>query len=296
MTQQCSFEFPKLVGLILTFFLNTELNLVNATNLNSTQHSRACLNADNINRINANGECLAVQSFFYKNKLPKKNSRLLIFIHGDGAKGGGPSDYLKYQATFFLDPSTISTVLIRPGYYDSYGNYSTGESYAFDCEGFPCDGYREKTITTLASAIKKLKNFYQPRCTILVGHSGGAMMSGVILGKYPHLVSGAVLASTTNNVHEWSNHHGWGKWPNSLSPHDWVAKIPSDTFVYIVSGIRDKNTYPNMARTYYESLKKSKIPAYFIFSEEGSHNTIVLNKAKEFKLAIQKALKDCPAP
>jgi predicted esterase len=276
------FKFLKFFG----FFLIVQLNSAYAVN--------ACLHADNIKRINANGECLAIQSYFYKNKFPHKNSKLLIFIHGDGAKGGRPSDYLKHQATFFLDANTLSTVLIRPGYYDSHGNYSTGESYAFDCEGLACDGYRKKTIATLAAAIKELKDFYQPRCTILIGHSGGAMMSAVILGKYPHLVNGAVLASTTNNVHEWTNRHGWGTWPHSLSPHEWASKIPRDTFIYIVSGNKDTNTYPEMARAYYESLKKLKIPAYFISVPSGTHNSIVLNKATKFKHAIQTALKDCP--
>jgi predicted esterase len=286
--------FKFLLFFSLIFFLIIQLNPTYAVNTDSTHHFNACLHADNVKRINANGECLAMQSYFYKNKFPPKNSKLLIFIHGDGANGGGPSDYLKYQATLLLDPTTLATVLIRPGYYDSHENYSTGESHAFDYKGFPHDGYRKKTIATLAAAIKELKDFYQPRCTILVGHSGGAMMSGVILGKYSHLVNGAVLASTTNNVHEWTSRHGWGTWPHSLSPHDWVAKIPKDTFIYIVSGNKDKNTYPEMAKAYYKSLKKLKVPAYFINVQGGAHNSIVLNEATEFKHAIQTALKDCP--
>ena len=288
-------KFKKFIGLTLVFLVAIKLCFANAINLEATQHVSACLNADNIHRINADGECLAVQSYFYKNKLPIKGSKLLIFIHGDGEKGGGSSDYLKSQATFFLNPNTISTVLIRPGYYDSYGNYSTGESYAFACEGFPCDGYRKKTIATLAAGIEELKEFYQPSCTILVGHSGGAMMSSIILGKYPDLANGAVLASTTNNVHEWSNRHGWGKWSHSLSPHDWVDTIPKNTFIYIVSGKKDKNTYPDLAKAYYLSLIKSKISAYFITSQDGSHNSIVLNNAEEFKNAIKEALKHCPS-
>ena len=288
-------KFRKIVSLIVIFFLVIQLNPAKAAGLNLTEHFSACLNTDNITRINANGECLAIQSFFNKNKLPNKNSKLLIFIHGDGAKGGGPSDYLKHQAQSILDPDAISTVLIRPGYYDSYGNYSTGESYAFDCEGLPCDGYRKRTIATLAAGIKKLNDFYHPICTILIGHSGGAMMSGVILGKYPNLVNGAVLASTTNNVQEWTNRHGWKEWVHSFSPHDWVAKIPKNTFIYIVSGIKDENTYPEMARAYYELLKKFKIRAHFIAVQNGTHNSIVLDEAKDFRSAIQRALKDCPS-
>jgi len=254
----------------------------------------ACLKADNIQRVNAYGECIAIQTYTQNNQLPQKNSRLLIFIHGDGFPGGGPSDYLKYQATKFIDSNTISVVMIRPGYYDSYDNYSTGESYAFAWHGYPSDAYRESTIETLATTIQTLKNFYHPSCTILIGHSGGGIMSGVLLGKYPHLVNGAVLASITNNVHQWTSQHGWGNWPNSLSPHDWINKIPQKTFVYILSGTADDNTYPKLAREYYENLKKAKIDAHFISVPNGTHNSIVNDNVTDFNKAIEEALRQCP--
>jgi predicted esterase len=244
-----------------------------------------------MHRINANGECLAIQTYYPNDQLPQKNSRLLIFIHGDG--GGGPSDYLKFQATKFIDAHTTAVVVIRPGYYDSYDNYSTGESYAFACNGYPCDGDRENTIATLAATIQELKEFYQPSCTILVGHSGGGIMSGIILGKYPHLADGAVLASITNNVHQWATQHGWGNWPNSLSPHDWINKIPQHTFVYVVSGTADENTYPNLAREYYISLKKAGIDTHFISVSGGTHNSVVIDNVTDFDKAITDALAQC---
>lgn len=91
-------------------------------------------------------------------------------------------------------------MLIRPGHYDSYGHYSTGESHAFDCHGYPCDSYQNKTVNTLAAAVKQLKHYYQPKCTILIGHSGVAFMSSIILGKDPNLVQGAVKDGTHNSV------------------------------------------------------------------------------------------------
>ncbi len=256
-------------------------------------HANACLKADNIHRVNANGECLAIQSYFANNQLPQKNARLLIFIHGDGIVGGSPSDYLKFQATQFVDKRTNAIVVIRPGYYDSYDNYSTGESYAFACKGYPCDGYRENTIATLAATIQQLKSYYQPSCTILVGHSGGAMMSSVILGKYPNLANGAVLASTTNNVHQWTKRHGWGNWPHSLSPHDWIKTIPKNNFVTIISGAEDKNTYPEYASAYYDSLKRLGIKAQYINVPNGTHDSIVTDNTTAFNKAIKNALQIC---
>lgn len=257
-------------------------------------HANACLKADDTHRINANGECLAIQTYI-NNTLPQKNSRLLIFIHGDGIPGGSPADYLKFQATKFVDSRTIAIVVIRPGYYDSYDNYSTGESYAFSCNGYPCDGYRENTVATLAAMIQELKKYYQPSCTILVGHSGGGIMSSIILGKYPRLADGAVLASITNNVHQWASRHGWGNWPNSLSPHEWINRVPKHSFVYIVSGTSDENTYPELTHNYYTALKNAGVDVHFLPVNNGTHNSIVTENVIDFDNAIKDALNQCPA-
>lgn len=254
-----------------------------------------CLHSDNIHRIAANGECLAMQTYF-ADGLPNKNPILLIFIHGDGIPGGAPSDYLKFQATKFSTPNTVPIVLIRPGYYDSYDNYSTGESYAFSNHGYPADSYRPETVATLAAAVANLKSFYHPRCTILVGHSGGAAMSGIILGKYPHLVNGAVMASVVGDVQKWATKHNWGSYAHSLSPNAWVEKIPKESFVYIVSGTKDENTYPSMSKEYYDLLKQQGIEAFWYPVENGDHNSVVITKPDKFNQAITDALQLCPAP
>lgn len=254
--------------------------------------ANACLNPDNINHVAANGECLALQTYTGKSQtLPHPN--LLIFIHGDGIPGGGPSDYLKFQATKFTSPHTVAVVMIRPGYYDSYGHYSTGESHAFDCHGYPCDSYRPKTVATLVAAIKQLKKYHSPRCTILVGHSGGAIMSSIILGKYPNLASGAVLASVVGNIHNWAKKHGWGNYANSLSPNDWIKSIPSKSFVYIISGDNDKNTYPKMTKQFAKQLKNHGVKTTVFHVRNGTHNSVVLTNTKALDYAITRALQRC---
>jgi len=254
--------------------------------------ANACLNANNITRVAANGECLALQTYFGKT-MPAPHPILLVFIHGDGIPGGGPSDYLKYQATQFIAPDVVPVVLIRPGYYDSYDHYSTGESYAFAGHGYPNDSYRPHTVATLADAVKNLKDFYQARCTILVGHSGGAMMSGIILGKYPGLANGAVLASVVGDVHAWAKKHNYGSYPNSLSLDDFINNIPKKDFVTIVSGTKDQNTYPAMSEAYYEKLKQAGINAYWYPEKDGTHNSVVLSNASQFDSAIQAAIVQC---
>lgn len=255
--------------------------------------ANACLKADNIHRTAANGECLALQTYF-SNQFPTKNPILLIFIHGDGIPGGGPSDYLKYQATKFIRPDLISTLLIRPGYYDSYDNYSTGESFAFSNHGYPADSYRQETIATLAAAVTNLKNFYRPRCTILIGHSGGGIMSGVIIGKYQNLVNSAVLASVVGDVERWAKSHHWGDYSHSLSPNQFVTDISKQTSIHIVSGTKDENTFPTMTKTYYDLLKSAGKKVYWYSQPEGDHNSIVISQTRAFEQAINDAIGQCP--
>lgn len=255
------------------------------------RHANACLREDMLTRIAADGECLALQTYL-DHKLPIAHPTLLIFIHGDGIPGGGPSDYLKYQATKFTSRKVVSVVLIRPGYYDSYGNYSTGESYAFSCHGYPCDSYRPHIVDTLAASIKKLKHFYHPKYTILIGHSGGAIMSSIILGRYPKLANGAILASTTYNIHKWAKQHNWGTYANSLSPSDFINKIPKHDFVYIVSGTQDTDTYPEMAKEYYKALLKHGVKTKFFTVAGGTHNSVVLADSNIFDKAIHLAIEN----
>lgn len=253
--------------------------------------ANACLDDNHLTHIAANGQCLAIQT--YMNELPAPHPILLVFIHGDGIPGGSPADYLKFQATQFVSNHVVPIVLIRPGYYDSYGNYSTGNSYAFSANGYPSDGYRPEVIETIADAVAELKSFYHPSCTVLVGHSGGAMMSGIILGKYPNLVNGAVLASVTYNVHAWASKHGWGNWPNSLSPSNWVDKIPKQDFIYIISGTDDTDTYPEMTLQYVNVLKQADVNTHFISVLGGTHNSIVIDTPQEFDAAIKNAIENC---
>ena len=252
----------------------------------------SCLMADDITHVAANGQCLAIQT--YMNELPAPHPVLVVFIHGDGIPGGSPSDYLRYQATNFVSDHVVPVVLIRPGYYDSYGHYSTGNSYAFSADGYPSDGYRSDVVATIADAVTQLKQFYHPSCTILVGHSGGAMMSGIILGKYPDLANGAVLASVAYNVHAMANKLGWGNWPHSLSPNDWVNKIPKQNFVYLVSGTADTFTYPDMALQYASALKQAGVDTHFVSVPGGDHNSVVLDDAQAFDGAIADAIASCP--
>ena len=84
-------------------------------------------------------------------------------------------------ARIFGTKGVVAIGFIRPRYYDSKGNHSTGNS---DRDG---DNYQPDVIATVAAAVEVLKNHYQADYAVLAGTSGGSAISGVIIGKYPGL-------------------------------------------------------------------------------------------------------------
>jgi pimeloyl-ACP methyl ester carboxylesterase len=229
--------------------------------------------ADNRTRVQAGEECLVIQAYGE----PAEKTKLVIFIHGDGSSGG-PSDYLYKTAKTFGRDGVVAVGLIRPGYFDREKNYSTGNAYRTG------DGYRPDVIATVAAAITTLKAHYKAERVVLAGHSGGAAISAVILGKHPGLVDAAVLAACPCNVPEWRTQRRRRPWDMSLSPHDFIAAIPAGTEIIAVTGGNDDNTAPELAKGYVEQAKARGIKAEFIGVLGVTHNGSA--RSQEFKDAV----------
>jgi len=239
--------------------------------------------ADNKTRVAAGNECLVIKTYGE----PAERTSLIIFIHGDGYRRDpadyGPSDYMYRNARKHGAKGIVAVGLIRPGYFDVKGNRSTGNSYR---KG---DNYRPQVIATVAAAVKTLKKHYKADTVVLVGHSGGSAISGVILGQYPGLVDAAVLGSCACNIPEWrTSRRGYNNWTRSLSPHSYVDKIDEKTKVIAITGGDDKNTKSVFARDYVASLKAKEIDASFIEVPGVGHNGIV--RTIEFETAINEML------
>ena len=235
--------------------------------------------ADNSTRVAANDECLVIKTYGE----PAERTSLVIFIHGDGYRGG-PSDYMYRIAREFGTKGVVAVGLIRPGYYDSQNNHSTGNSYR---EG---DNYQPDVIATVAAAVKVLKDSYEADFVVLAGHSGGSAISGVIIGKYPSLVNAAVLGACPCNVPNWRiMRRGRNNWPLSLSPHEFIGEIDKKTTVVALTGSNDGNTEPVIARDYVATLKGKGIGATYIEVSGVGHNGIV--NTRDYKAAIGRLLK-----
>lgn len=237
--------------------------------------------SDNISRVSGGDECLVIKT----GGSASDQSKLLIFIHGDGSRGGA-SDYLFPNIDRYGGEGIVAVGLIRPGYYDSHKNRSSGTSYRQSG-----DGYRPHIVEAVASAVRNLKRHYDAKTVILIGHSGGAAISGVILGKYPGLVDRAVLAACPCNVADWRiDRRGRNNWTRSLSPHDYVETVSKAAKVMVIAGESDLNVKPFIAENYVAALVRTGVDAKAIIAPNKSHNHVV--KSEEFHAAIAAMLAD----
>ena len=243
-----------------------------------------CSPADNLNWVVGKDECLRIITLNRDESVSL--DALVVYLHGDGARTIRPSDSLKHRARKINKKNVAHIILMRPGYYDSARNFSTGISDRRSRRG---TGYNSHNVEEIALAIKKLKDFHKPNKIIIVGHSGGAAIVALILDRHPGIAKGAILAACPCNVNKWAQMGGKRSGRGALSPHDYVENIGPDVTVIALTGTKDDNTFPILAVEYIEKLKKNSINAKFIGVEGETHNGVV--KSPQFYSAINEMLK-----
>ena len=117
-------------------------------------------------------------------KITKPKAPIKIYIEGDGIaydKRGNPSGDPTPKSRFlrdiaFADPYENVVYLARPGQFIKIpgGNRRTWTD----------ERYSQKTINNLTQAIKTIS---QDAEIILIGYSGGALLSGIIINQNPDL-------------------------------------------------------------------------------------------------------------
>lgn len=259
--------------------LATVLLAVSACQTTTAVHTAPeCKEPDNINRVLGDGECLVIHT----SGQASENTTLLVFLHGDGSRGGS-SSYFYDDADQYGKKGLVAVAMIRPGYFDGNGQHSTGTSYRK--EG---DGYRSHIVSSVANAIETLKKKHHAQKVIVVGHSGGAAITGVILGKYPNLVDRALLLACPCDVPQWRiKRRGRNTWTRSLSPHNFTDSVKAGK-VIAVTGTNDNNTYPVLAEEYVQDLTQNGVSARFVSATGKSHNSVVTSA--EAKAALDELL------
>ena len=231
--------------------------------------AKPCEAPDHLTRTTGGKECLVIHTF----GAGPGTRTLVVFVHGDGSRGG-PSDYLSRAAKRVAGAGVAAVVLIRPGYHDSEGAASTGTSYRR--RG---DGYRDHVIAAVADAVDRLRTHHGAERVVYAGHSGGAAIGGVVLGRYPGLLDAADLAACPCDVGRWRAMRGRRPWPRSRSPHAFVDAVAADVEVVALTGSKDTNTRSVLAAAYVKRLARRGIAATFSEVDGAGHNGVARSTA-----------------
>lgn len=206
---------------------------------------------------------LKLKTSIYESAHLSSHPVLVVVLHGDllGLRGV-PSTTYHYvfadEATRKIDDIVVAAVL-RPGYRDHSGERSDGDP------GLAIgDNYTPEAVDAVAAVIKQLKARFHPSHTVLAGHSGGAAITGDVLGRWPSTVDGALLASCPCDVNAWrefmmkqqGNNPIWLGPVRALSPQQLASQVSPAAHVVVLVGAEDDVAPPSLSSNYAATLKK----------------------------------------
>jgi len=260
-------------SIALSVFLAASVLAGCQTTTATTEESCDAYNKKRHLRIWANNQCMVIRAY----GKPAAGNAMVVFLHGDTKV---VADYMSGSARQFRGKGVVGAALIRPGYSDSYGDFTPGRN---NTRGGHYGSEGE------AAAIKALKDHYKADYVILAGRSGGSAVAGVIIGKYPGLVDAVVLGACPCNVGEWRSYRGWGGYNLSPSPHEFAGSMAKNAKIVAITGSNDKNTPPILAKGYVNDLKENGVDATFIELPGEGHSSI--ENTSEYLKAIDEILK-----
>ncbi len=226
------------------------------------ERNKACANPDLVNRIRGRDFCLVIHTFGAESAGPSPT--LVIVLHGDMSSGGPPKYHLDI-AKALVSSGIVAVGFIRPGHADDHGRQSDGEIVR-------SDRYSAENVDTIADAVTKLKAHHKARETVMIGHSGGAAITGVMIGRHPGIVDRALLISCPCDLSRYRDMRRIPHIGMSLSPLKLVSGVATATKVIAMTGERDDNTHPELARDYVAKLTERGINAKFVVMPGIGHN------------------------
>jgi poly(3-hydroxybutyrate) depolymerase len=225
--------------------------------------AQGCPQADGVNRVDGQIECLAIQTTKPANSNKQRN--LLVYLHGDSSRGGLFDRHFKYF-TPFASQDTVFVGMIRPGYADSRKNASSGDKMGGG------DSYTAHNVDAVAHALQALKAKYSARRLVVVGYSGGAATAGVILGRHPELIDDAVLIACPCDL----NIRRKGAARRSMSPHEVADSVFKTVHVTAITGAADVNTTPEQVTGYIHTLQAHGVKARYVEVPKATHEVGIL--------------------
>lgn len=243
-----------------------------------------CIAPDNISRVTGGKECLLIKTRRHEERAMA--STLFVLLHGNHSSGSPAISQVPVAEALAGsgDDGAVAVAIIRPGYNDAEGNYSSGNAAGRS------DNFQTDNIDIVADAISRLKDFHQPQRLVLIGHSGGAAMAGVILGRHPGLADAAVLVGCPCNVPVWRSLRGRRDFWSSESAELYVDRIPTQTRVAIMVGAGDDVTPPSLSQSYATALAARSISHELVVMPDRDHvNVINAPQVVEAALRLGKA-------
>ena len=193
-------------------------------------------------------------------KITDKTSPIRIYVEGDGnayTSKGYPTDDPTPKSNFlrniaFNDPNPNVVYLARPCQFIKNKDY--------DKKDWTTGRFSQKIIDNVAQAIKQISCNNK---TILIGYSGGALLTGIIINQY-----GQEL-----NITKWItiagllNHTKWTQYFNYVPLKDSL----------------DLDKIPNIKQTHYIAKKDSVIPYNLTLDAINNRNYILIQNATHNK-------------
>lgn len=241
-----------------------------------------CASPDNVESVSGAAHCLQIQTF-----MPPGGATnvLAVVLHGDLSRGHD-ADYIAPVARQAAAYGAVGVAMARPG-YTLDGRTSSGTATRDQDWWYV---YRADEIDSVAAAVAALKNHHKAERVLMVGHSGGALISGVMLGRSAPLVDAAILVSCPCDVEKWRWLRDRRPLPNAESPIQHLSAAPRSAKIFAVTGERDRNTMPVLARDYVKKAKELGLDAKYIEIGGAGHGFRRLGPSAGFDGALKQAV------
>jgi pimeloyl-ACP methyl ester carboxylesterase len=171
----------------------------------------------------------------------------------------------------------IAIGMLRPGYEDNFGDRSDGVR-----GNAALDNFTPEVVDAISEAIASLKSEYSPRRVVLVGHSGGATIAALILGRHPELADAALLVACScdptairQRIAKVRSSPIWKGATRSLQPLAEVDRVRKDVTVRMIVGQDDDTAPPQYSQAYADALRKQHIDVHLVVAPGLGHNIML---------------------
>ena len=173
--------------------------------------------------------------------IDKSRKKLVLFLEGD-YRGKNPNKVKSHYPMKKVIEDEKENInffyLARTGHKYSGRKRSVGKRTNSQMSG-EWNGVYKKSWDArrlTGAAIKKLKEYYQPDELIVMGHSGGAQETSILIGRMPGLIDKAILSGCPCMEGFPDKNNPWE------SPTNQIAHIDPKTKITIITGKSDRET------------------------------------------------------